>query len=271
MTPPATAAVAGGHASERARSAIRPPRRVSGPARRPRAAPAPRRPLARAGSPLLQLLTVAERLASHRLVDRLIRGRTWLVLVTSALIGVVTLQLALLKLNGGVGRTLLTQAQLQRENASLSIENSELAAADRVQTRAAQMGMEFASSAALRALAARPHMSLRRAASVLSAPVRSQTAGSEEGGEGSAQAGGGESSAAAQASEGSATQAGTSEGSPAGEARSEGGSGSSAGAEPGTSSGSAEAPAASQTSAHESEAAPASAGGQSAPESGSGG
>ena len=45
-----------------------------------------------------------------------------------ALIGIVTLQLGLLKLNSGIGRALeRKESLLQRENAALSIENSELA------------------------------------------------------------------------------------------------------------------------------------------------
>jgi cell division protein FtsL len=266
MTPPATAALAGGRAAQRTRSGLRPPRRVSGPARAPKVPP-PRPALARAGSPMRQLLAAAERLSSHRLIDRLVRGRAWLVLITGALIGIVTLQLALLKLNGGVGRTLQAQAQLQRENASLSIENSELAEADRVQTRAAQMGMEFASSTALRSLAANPRVDVRRAASVLSAPVRSQTPGSEEGTAKTA----GEGSSSAQSSESASSQpASAAESSATGEASSQGGSGTEAASGSSSTSG-GEAPASSQTSAPESESAAASAGGQGAPESGSSG
>jgi cell division protein FtsL len=271
MTPPATAALGGARAAQRARSGLRPPRRVSGPARRPKAPPSRRPALARAGSPLLQLLAAAERLAGHRLIDRLVRGRAWLILITCALIGVVTLQLALLKLNGGVGRTVQTQAQLQRENASLSIENSELAAADRVQTRAAQLGMEFASSTALRSLSANSHVDFSRAASVLGAPVHSQTPGSEAG---HAQSTGGEAaSAQSQSNAGSSAQsASTAESKPAGEASSQSSSGAEASTgSTATSAQGGEAPATSQSGASESETAAGSAGGQGAPESGSSG
>ena len=130
------------------------------------------------------------------LLDRLLRGRAWLVLLTSALIGIVTLQLTLLKLNGAVGRALAKQAVLQRENASLSIENSELAATDRVQARAAQMGMEFATSRALRSLAANAPVDLRRGALALSAPARSSSTGSEEAGSGGSAAAGSSASGA---------------------------------------------------------------------------
>jgi cell division protein FtsL len=176
---------------------------VSGPARRP--APAARPRIARRGGLLLGLLSALERLASHRLLDRLIRGRAWLVLVTFALIGIVTLQLALLKLNGAVGRALHSAALLQRENAALSIENSELAAADRVQAGATQLGMAFASSASLRFLAPSSNGDFARGAAALNSPLHAPGAGSEGGsaspgatssaGEGAPEAGAGTSEA----------------------------------------------------------------------------
>jgi len=227
VTPPAAAApaVAPGRARPGSRLApgARPPRRVSGPARRPSPDRAARR-VTRHGGLLLELLSALEKLSSHRLLDRLLRGRAWLVLLTSALIGIVTLQLTLLKLNGAVGRALAKQAVLQRENASLSIENSELAATDRVQARAAQMGMEFATSRALRFLAANAPVDLRRGALVLSAPARSSSTGSEEAGSGGSAAAGSSASGA----EGARAEA------PGGEAPAAGPSGASSEAGPQT-------------------------------------
>jgi cell division protein FtsL len=275
VSPPAAAARVAGSAP--GRDAIRRgygaprPRRVSGPTRRaPETRPLRARP--RRGGLPLSLIAALGRLANHRLLDRLIRGRAWLVLVTFALIGIVTLQLALLKLNGGVGRTLQTQSQLQRENASLSIENSELAAADRVQSRAAQMGMEFASSTALRSLAANPHVDVKRAAGVLSAPVRSQTPGSAEG-SARAQSSGGEGSSASSSEGASAPSASTAESKPSGEASTQSATGAqaAAGSTGGAAQSGGEATASGQTGARESETASGSGGGQAAPESGSSG
>lgn len=201
MTPPAAAgALAPRPARERSRLApgVRRPRRVSGPARRP-PGPGRGRRAQRRGGLLLGLLWALERVSSHRLLERLVRGRAWLGLVTFALIGIVTLQLALLKLNGAVGRDLQSEAALQRENATLSIENSELAATDRVQSRAAQLGMEFAPSSALRFLSSHPSADLRRSATVLSAPARTATAGAEASASGEAASGSSASSAGSQA------------------------------------------------------------------------
>jgi cell division protein FtsL len=116
---------------------------------------------------VLGLLAALDSLAQHRLLDRLIRGRVWIGLVAFALIGIVTLQLGLLKLNGGIGRALEHEALLQRENAALSIENSELAAGTRVEQKAAKLGMAFVPAGALRFLPAAGHGEVGKAAAAL--------------------------------------------------------------------------------------------------------
>jgi hypothetical protein len=143
---------------------------VSGPARRPLVErPARRRSPEYAGI-ALGLIEALGRLSEHRLLDRLIRGRTWIGLVAFALIGIVTLQLGLLRLNAGIGHALQKKASLQRENAALSIENSELAAGDLVESSASRLGMEVVPAGALRFLTARPATDASRAAGALSAP-----------------------------------------------------------------------------------------------------
>jgi hypothetical protein len=126
------------------------------------------------------LIASLEGLAQHRLIDRLIRGRVWIGLVAFALIGIVTLQLGLLRLNGGIGRALEHEAMLQRENAALSIENSELSAGERIESRAARLGMVDVSAGALSFLVAHPHSAAAKAAAVLSSSARASTEGSEE-------------------------------------------------------------------------------------------
>jgi cell division protein FtsL len=109
-----------------------------------RNAPA-RRAVADSGGLVLGLLGMLEALSSHRLLDRLIRGRMWIGIVAFALIGIVTLQLGLLKLNSSIGHALEAESQLQRENAALSIENSELAGGNRVESQAERLGMRLTS------------------------------------------------------------------------------------------------------------------------------
>lgn len=109
-----------------------------------------------------------------------IGGRTWIGLVAFALIGIVTLQLGLLKLNAGIGRALEHEALLQRENAALSIENSELAASGRVTSQAATLGMELVPTGALRFLQARPRLDVGLGAAELSRPGHAPGTGSGE-------------------------------------------------------------------------------------------
>jgi len=169
MTPPAAAAAPA--VRPRRAPAPRTPRRLSGPLR---PAPASRAATPRAGAGragqqglVVGLLAALESLAQHRLLDRLIRGRVWIGLVAFALIGIVTLQLALLKLNGGIGRALEHEALLQRENATLSIESSELAAGTRVEQGAARLGMAFVPTGSLRFLSASGHGDAGKAAVAL--------------------------------------------------------------------------------------------------------
>jgi hypothetical protein len=143
------------------------PRRVSGPERRGgEHRRAPGRARERRGV-ALGLLAVLESLPRRLPIG----ARTWIGLVAFALIGIVTLQLGLLKLNAGIGRALEHEALLQRENAALSIENSELAASGRVTSQAAGLGMELVPAGALRFLRARPGTDAPLAAAGLRTPL----------------------------------------------------------------------------------------------------
>ncbi len=175
MTPPAAAPAV------RART-LAPPRRLV-PAPRPRRVSGPARP-ARLRQPAAEAARVERGLAiglsgllqgisSHRLIDRMIRGRAWIAIVVFALLGIVTLQLMLLKLNAGIGRSLERAALLQSENSALSIENSELAGGGRVEAAAERLGMSLVPSGSLKFLTAQPHADLSHAAGVLSAPAAS--------------------------------------------------------------------------------------------------
>jgi hypothetical protein len=115
--------------------------------------PATRRP-ARARATPNRAANPAIAVTTHPLFDRLIHGRAWIGIVTFALIGIVTMQLGLLKLNAGIGRALEHEAALQRENSALSVENSEVAAGDTVELQAAHMGMQLVTSGSLRFLSA---------------------------------------------------------------------------------------------------------------------
>jgi cell division protein FtsL len=103
----------------------------------------------------------------------------WIGIVAFALIGIVTLQLGLLKLNSGIGRALEREASLQRENAALSVENSELASGSRVETQAEQLGMRLAAVGGLQFLGSHPGSDVSRAAAALQAAPAHQAAAAQ--------------------------------------------------------------------------------------------
>jgi hypothetical protein len=185
-------------------------------------------------------------LTRHPLLERTIRGRWSIAVIAFALIGIVTLQLGLLKLNAGVGRSLLRERALERQNATLGVENSKLATGERVRTLAQHLGMAPVPLTALRYLgSAHGAGDLAKAAAALRAPVhRSETTAAA-----SPQSAGTSAGAATTAtSEGEAGAAGTA----ASPASSEAEAG--AGATPASSAGS-EAPATSATRPEEAGAA----------------
>jgi hypothetical protein len=219
MTPPAAAAAPA--VRPRRAPAPRGPRRVSGPARpaRPSVAPRPARSRTqtREGGLALGFVSALEALAQHRLLDRLIRGRAWIFVVAFALIGIVALQLGLLKLNGGIGRALEREGLLQRQNAALSIENSELAAGERVEARAGKLGMTFVPDGAMRFLSAGSHAEAAKAAGALSGAAREKAAQTNEASAASAassseaSSGGAETSTTASEGESSTAESSTAE------------------------------------------------------------
>ena len=157
MTPPAVAAPTrprpSGPASRRAtarrpatvRTAARPA--AGGPriatARATTARPAARRVPAGTGVEAAGGRHLVHRLATlpdSRLVDRMVRGRVWIAVLAVGLVGIVFLQISLLKLNTGISRSVETQQTLERQNASLKTELSSLGGSERVRGSAAAMG-----------------------------------------------------------------------------------------------------------------------------------
>lgn len=133
MTPPAAAAAP----RTRSRPSSAPPRRVSGPARGRSAAPAVASP-----PPLaLRLGGAVHGLAEHHFLDRLIRGRAWIGILAVGLIGIVFMQVSMLRLNAGVGAAVEKVGTLERQNSALRASISALASGDRIAAEAQQLGL----------------------------------------------------------------------------------------------------------------------------------
>ncbi len=192
------------------------PVRPSSPARK-RSAPARRRASVGATPGIaLRGVQALDGISSSAFLDRLIRGRLWIGLLAFALIGIVAMQLLVLKLNTGIGRTLGHVATLQRENAQLNIEDSMYSSENRVAPLATAAGMTLAPAGTVHFVAA-SMADISRAAAALSSAAQtsaSASAASTAGGESPTGSAGTE--AAAQASSGAeATSSGESTGSSA--------------------------------------------------------
>ncbi|HEY2601940.1 MAG TPA: hypothetical protein VGI67_10310 [Thermoleophilaceae bacterium] len=115
---------------------VRPARRASGPGR-PAAAAAGARAL-----PLPQRLEFP-RLgpAAAGLLDRLLRGRIWVVLIGTLLVGIVFFNVDVLRLNRSIASTSAKNTALKQENARLLLLEARLASSTRIQQAAAADGM----------------------------------------------------------------------------------------------------------------------------------
>jgi hypothetical protein len=143
MTPPATIAARHPARTTRRKPTQRPPRRISGPGRPkrdPRAAGTAATATAR--SPLaMRLGARAMRVGDARVLDRLVRGRAWIALMAIGLLGIVFMQVSLLKLNAGISRAVTAADTFDRQNSSLREDISKLDSGERIQSVAAKLGM----------------------------------------------------------------------------------------------------------------------------------
>jgi cell division protein FtsL len=143
MTPPATIAARHPGRTTRRNPTQRAPRRISGPSRPkrdPRASVTGATAVAR--PPLaMRLGTRAMRVGDARVLDRLVRGRAWIALVAVALMGIVFMQVSLLKLNAGISRAVTAADTFDRQNSSLREDISKLDSGERIQAVAAKLGM----------------------------------------------------------------------------------------------------------------------------------
>lgn len=177
MTPPAATTAARSRPRRSVRTAApRTPRRVSGPVRTPACPPVIARP-AQVPVPAPPLgLRVARRAAAlpdARLLDCLARGRLWIAILAASLVGVVFLQISLLKLNTGISRALQTEQTLERQNTELKLDLSRLGGGERIQDSAAAMGFVVPVTGQPKFLDASTASAARAAASITApAPIQ---------------------------------------------------------------------------------------------------
>jgi hypothetical protein len=183
VTPAATTPKAASNAAAGHRRAVRrqagaaAPRRVSGPVggrgtaatARASAIPAPARKRVRRserrvrrsdrgpGAALaLRVHTFLRSLPDHALVDRAVRGRAWIPMLGVMLVGIVAMQVEVLKLGTSIGRAIERGSALQSRNELLRANVSGLADDQRIERLAAGMGMVMPQPVAVGFLTVRP-------------------------------------------------------------------------------------------------------------------
>jgi hypothetical protein len=112
----------------------------------PQRAPQSRPPLRLAAGGAAIAIRVGEtamQVSGSRFMDRVVRSRAWVVIVGFGLIGIVTMQVSMLKLNSGIGRAVDTVATLERSNATLKADISRLSSGDRIQAAAGVRGFRM--------------------------------------------------------------------------------------------------------------------------------
>jgi cell division protein FtsL len=138
------------------RRPARPPRRRSGRGR------AVARPAARRRVPARPRGAV--------MLDRLLRGRAWVLCVGLLLAGVVFFNVSLLELNEGIARTSERATALKQENARLRLRAARLGSTERIQEAAARRGLVLPAPGRVRYLRANPRVDGRRAARTFTLP-----------------------------------------------------------------------------------------------------
>ena len=151
-----------------------PPRRVSGPQRassgRPRAAAAGGVALPAPAAPLSRVLEGIRAIPDSRVLDRLIRGPGWVVIIGIALMGIVALQVSLLKMNTGIGVSIERAGALERQNADLRAEVSRLSSEERITSEALKQDLVMPDAGEVRYVNVRGEIDARKAAAVMRPP-----------------------------------------------------------------------------------------------------
>jgi cell division protein FtsL len=106
-----------------------------------------------------------------------VRGRAWIALVAVALLGIVFMQVSLLKLNAGISRAVTAADTIDRQNAAMRADISSLESGERIQAVAARLGMVMPAAGSVRFLDARGTSGARAASAITPpAPVEAVTA-----------------------------------------------------------------------------------------------
>jgi cell division protein FtsL len=143
---------------------VRPAPRIARPERR--GAPATATRGARA-------LAFVRGLPDHSLTDRLVRGRAWIPVLGVLLVGIVALQVSILRLNASMGRAIEQSTTLQTQNGELRAQVASLGSVARIERLASGMGMVMSTPAQISFLSPRASGLRSRAIANMTAPTSS--------------------------------------------------------------------------------------------------
>jgi cell division protein FtsL len=171
----ASLAVGGGYGTVALPAPTRTRRRVgpAAPARRTIRLPRPRLPRVELPSPSTLAQGTAAFVVSlpeSSLLDRVIRGRTWIPLLGILLVGIVGMQVENLKLNAGLGTAVEQTTTLQSRNDALRSYDAELSDPQRIEGIAAQHGMVMAPPASIKFVSPGSSTSVNAAIASIHAP-----------------------------------------------------------------------------------------------------
>jgi cell division protein FtsL len=118
----------------------------------------------------VRALAVVRSLPEHSLIDRLLSGRAWIPVIGLLLVGIVAMQVEVLKLGTHAGKLLQRSTALQTENESLQASVASLGDDQRIERLAAGMGMVMPAPTTITFLRTAPGRDPGRAVANLHAP-----------------------------------------------------------------------------------------------------
>jgi hypothetical protein len=114
------------------------------------------RPLPVLGTIGSHALRTGRSLPDSALLDRLLRGRAWIGLLGVLLIGLVAINVSLLKFNAEAGRNAEKAKALRVQNAALRARVSRLRSSDRLERAGRELGLTMPAAGQVRYLSTRP-------------------------------------------------------------------------------------------------------------------
>jgi cell division protein FtsL len=103
-------------------------------------------------------------------LDRVLRGRAWVALIGTLLVGIVFFNVSVMRLDENITRTSERASGLKQENARLLLQAARLGSSERIQRAAARRGLVLPAPGQVRYLKVSPRIDARHAAQRIQPP-----------------------------------------------------------------------------------------------------